>query len=142
VAAAVGALAPGGWQDRAGSRVVLLSSLGVWVGVSLAAFASRSAESFYWVAAGAGLGMGWLQSAGRAAVAELTPIGQEGELFGIWGFAGKLAGIVGPLVFGGMVALFGMRGAILLNGAWFLLGGVLLAQVKLRNGKSVVEPRG
>jgi UMF1 family MFS transporter len=142
LAAAVGALVTGGWQDRAGSRVVLLSSLGVWVGVSFAAFASRSVESFYWVAAGAGVGMGWLQSAGRAAVAELTPMGQEGELFGIWGFAGKLAGIVGPLVFGGMVALFGMRGAILLNGAWFLLGGMLLARVKLRNGKSVVEPRG
>jgi len=141
VAAAVGALATGWWQDRAGSRVVLLGSLGVWLGVSAGAFLSSSAESFYWVAGGAGLGMGWLQSAGRAAVAELTPAGQEGEVFGLWGFAGKLAGIVGPLAFGGLAALFGMRGAILLNGVWFLLGAVLLAQVKLGDGKPVVEPR-
>jgi len=141
VAAAVGALATGWWQDRAGSRVVLLGSLGVWLGVSAGAFLSGSAESFYWVAGGAGLGMGWLQSAGRAAVAELTPAGQEGEVFGLWGFAGKLAGIVGPLAFGGLAALFGMRGAILLNGVWFLLGAVLLARVKLGDGKPVVEPR-
>jgi len=141
VAAAVGALATGWWQDRAGSRVVLLGSLGVWLGVSAGAFLSSSAESFYWVAGGAGLGMGWLQSAGRAAVAELTPAGQEGEVFGLWGFAGKLAGIVGPLAFGGLAALFGMRGAILLNGVWFLLGAVLLARVKLGDGKPVVEPR-
>ena len=141
VAAAVGALATGWWQDRAGSRVVLLGSLGVWLWVSVGAFLSSSAESFYWVAGGAGLGMGWLQSAGRAAVAELTPAGQEGEVFGLWGFAGKLAGIVGPLAFGGSAALFGMRGAILLNGVWFLLGAVLLARVKLGDGKPVVEPR-
>jgi len=141
VAAAVGALATGWWQDRAGSRVVLLGSLGVWLGVSAGAFLSSSAESFYWVAGGAGLGMGWLQSAGRAAVAELTPAGQEGEVFGLWGFAGKLAGIVGPLAFGGLAALFGMRGAILLNGVWFLLGAMLLARVKLGDGKPVVEPR-
>jgi len=141
VAAAVGALATGWWQDRAGSRVVLLGSLGVWLGVSAGAFLSSSAESFYWVAGGAGLGMGWLQSAGRAAVAELTPAGQEGEVFGLWGFAGKLAGIVGPLAFGGLATLFGMRGAILLNGVWFLLGAVLLARVKLGDGKPVVEPR-
>ena len=141
VAAVVGALGTGWWQDRAGSRVVLLSSLGVWLGVSAGAFLSGSAESFYWVAGGAGLGMGWLQSAGRAAVAELTPAGQEGEVFGLWGFAGKLAGIVGPLAFGGLAALFGMRGAILLNGVWFLLGAVLLARVTLGDGKPVMEPR-
>ncbi len=87
------------------------------------------------------VGMGWLQSAGRAAVAELTPEGREGELFGLWGFAGKLAGIVGPLLFGGLVVLFGMREAILLNGVWFLLGAVLLARVGWRCERSFVEPR-
>jgi len=37
--------------------------------------------------------------------------------------------------------LFGMRGAILLNGVWFLLGAVLLARVGLRGERSFVEPR-
>jgi UMF1 family MFS transporter len=142
VAAVVGALGTGRWQDRSGARPVLLWALALWVGVSVGAWWSRSAESFYLVAAGAGVGMGWLQSAGRAAVAELTPSGREGEFFGIWGFAAKLAGIVGPFLFGGGVALFGMRGTILLNGVWFLLGGLLLARVKLGDGKLVLESGG
>ena len=48
-----------------------------------------SAELFYIVAVGAGVGMGWLQSAGRAAVAEMTPVGKEGEWFWDMGFCGK-----------------------------------------------------
>ena len=139
LAAAFGALLTGPWQDKIGPRWVLLGALGLWILVSAGAYGSHSVASFYWVAAFAGIGMGWLQSAGRAAVADLTPYGQEGELFGLWGFAGKLAGIIGPLVFGGMAMLLGMRGAIILNGIWFLLGAVLLARVSWRHGQSLVE---
>jgi len=142
VAAAVGALLAGPWQDRVGSRRVLLSSLGVWILVSGGAFFSRSPGSFYGVAALAGVAMGWMQSAGRAAVADLTPVGREGELFGLWGFAGKLAGIVGPLLFGGLVMLFGMRASIILNGVWFFLGAVLLARVRWKGAGAPMEPAG
>ena len=126
VTAAVGALVTGPWQDRRGAGPVLLSALGLWVLVSLGAWLSRSVGSFYGVAALAGLGMGWLQSAGRAAVAEITPQGQQGEVFGLWGFAGKLAGIVGPLVFGVLAGMTGLREAVLLNGVWFFLGAWIL----------------
>lgn len=128
LAAVVGALVTGPWQDRSGARPVLLSALGLWVVVSVGAWLSRSPESFYAVAAFAGLGMGWMQSAGRAAVAEITPQGQQGELFGLWGFAGKLAGIVGPLAFGALAGTFGLREAVLVNGAWFFLGAWILSR--------------
>jgi len=132
VAAAFGALLTGSWLDRSGARLVLLSALGLWGLVSLGAWVSRSAGSFYGVAALAGLGMGWLQSAGRAAVAELTPEGQQGEVFGLWGFAGKLAGIVGPLAFGALAAVVGLREAVILNGVWFILGAWILWGVDRR----------
>ena len=128
VAAVVGALVTGPWQDWSGARSVLLSALGLWVLVSAGAWMSRSAGSFYAVAALAGLGMGWLQSAGRAAVAEITPQGRQGEVFGLWGFAGKLAGIVGPLVFGALAGVVGLREAVLLNGVWFFLGAWVLSK--------------
>ena len=128
VAAVVGALVTGPWQDRKGARPVLLSALGLWVLVSLGAWLSRSAGSFYAVAALAGVGMGWLQSAGRAAVAEIAPVGRQGEVFGLWGFAGKLAGIVGPLVFGSLAGVVGLREAVLVNGAWFFLGAWILSR--------------
>jgi UMF1 family MFS transporter len=130
VAAVVGALVTGPWQDRSGARPVLLSALGLWVLVSVGAWLSRSAGSFYAVAALAGLGMGWLQSAGRAAVAEITPQGQQGEVFGLWGFAGKLAGIVGPLTFGALAGAMGLREAVLINGVWFFLGAWILGRDK------------
>ena len=130
VAAVVGALVTGPWQDRSGAKPVLLSALGVWVLVSVGAWLSRSAETFYGVAALAGLGMGWLQSAGRAAVAEITPQGQQGEVFGLWGFAGKLAGIVGPLAFGALAGVVGLREAVLVNGTWFFLGAWILSRRK------------
>ena len=123
VAAVVGALVTGPWQDRKGAGPVLLSALGLWVLVSLGAWLSRSVGSFYGVAALAGLGMGWLQSAGRAAVAEITPQGQQGEVFGLWGFAWKLAGIVGPLAFG-----FGGSGGTEGSGA-YQRGMVLVGRV-------------
>lgn len=72
--------------------------------------------------------MGWLQSAGRAAVAEIAPVGRQGEVFGLWGFAGKLAGIVGPLVFGSLAGVVGLREAVLVNGAWFFLGAWILSR--------------
>ncbi|NBS54965.1 MFS transporter [bacterium] len=132
LAAVVGALATGPWQDRSGARPVLLGALGLWGLVSVGAWLSRSAESFYAVAALAGLGMGWLQSAGRAAVAEITPEGQQGEVFGLWGFAGKLAGIVGPVVFGWLASMVGLREAVILNGVWFILGAWILWGVDKR----------
>jgi UMF1 family MFS transporter len=90
VAAAVGALITGPWQDKAGSRWVLLSSLAVWILVSVGAFLSRSAGSFYLVAALAGVAMGWMQSAGRAAVADLVIlVGSEGGT--TWGYAAAVS---------------------------------------------------
>ena len=132
VAAAVGALVTGPWQDQTGAKPVLLSALGLWIVVSLGAWLSHSTGSFYAVAAMAGLGMGWLQSAGRAAVAEITPLGQQGEVFGLWGFAGKLAGIVGPLAFGALASVAGLREAVILNGVWFILGAWTLWGVDRR----------
>ena len=129
VAAVVGALVTGPWQDRSGARPVLLSALGLWVLVSVGAWLSRSAGAFYVVAALAGVGMGWLQSSGRAAVAEITPQGQQGEVFGLWGFAGKLAGIVGPLVFGALAATVGLREAVLINAVWFGVGAWVLRKM-------------
>ena len=128
VAAVVGAFVTGPWQDRRGARPVVLSALGLWGLVSVGAWLSRSAGSFYAVAGFAGLGMGWLQSAGRAAVAEITPPGQQGEVFGLWGFAGKFAGIVGPLAFGALAGAVGLREAVLVNAVWFGLGAWILGR--------------
>ena len=63
-------------------------------------------------------------------MAEITPQGRQGEVFGLWGFAGKLAGIVGPLVFGALAGTVGLREAVLINGVWFGVAGYVFWTTK------------
>ena len=61
-------------------------------------------ETLFWVVgplAGAGMGGVWVVS--RTIVVELSPPEKVGEFFGIYGLAGKMASIAGPLLWGGVV---------------------------------------
>ncbi|MCF3651217.1 MFS transporter [Synoicihabitans lomoniglobus] len=127
-----------GWiQDRVGPKTPLVIALVLWVMACGWASVCSSVREFYAIGVLAGVGLGSLQSASRAVVATLTPPGRAGEFFGYWGFFGKLAGVVGPLVFGWTVAWLGYREAILFNAGFFLIGLALLAPLSLRSGKSV-----
>jgi UMF1 family MFS transporter len=64
-------------------------------------------------------------------VSTLTPPGRAGEFFGYWGFFGKLAGVIGPFVFGWLASLTGNRTAMLANGGFFLAGMLVLLAVRL-----------
>jgi UMF1 family MFS transporter len=103
----------------------------LWIWVCVAAALSRTKAEFYGVSALAGVGMGALQSSARAVVATLTPEGRSGEFFGYWGFFGKLAGVIGPLVFGWLVTGFGYRLAIGVNAGFFLVGLLILLPLTL-----------
>ena len=64
-------------------------------------------ESLFWVAGPlAGMGMGGVWVVSRTIVVELSPPEKVGEFFGIYGLAGKMASIVGPLIWGSVVWLF------------------------------------
>src|SRR6185437_6863362 len=72
--AAVGAFGFGYAQDRIGKTAALRLTIWGWVAMTVIAYSSRTAASF-WVAANlAGLCMGSSQSAGRALVAYLSPV--------------------------------------------------------------------
>ncbi|HEY8990769.1 MAG TPA: MFS transporter, partial [Luteolibacter sp.] len=96
-----------------------------------AAFSHTKTE-FYIIAALAGAAMGALQSAARAVVSTLTPPGRSGEFFGYWGFFGKLAGVIGPLVFGWLVSLASYRVAIFANAGFFIVGLLILLPLSLK----------
>ena len=64
-------------------------------------------ESLFWVVGPlAGMGMGGVWVVSRTIVVELSPPEKVGEFFGIYGLAGKMASIVGPLIWGSVVWLF------------------------------------
>ena len=69
--------------------------------------------------------------------AVLTPPARQGEFFGLWGLANRLAAIAGPFSYGLANWLSGgdHRLAILTTGAYFLIGLLLLAGIDAERGR-------
>jgi UMF1 family MFS transporter len=137
ITASLGALAFGYVQDRLGHvRTIALTLIG-WCAMVVIAWASRTPTGF-WVAANvAGVCLGASQSAGRALVGYLSPASRRAEFFGLWGFAVKLASILGPITYGLVTWLTGSnhRLAMLVTGVFFLLGLAVLAGIDVRRGR-------
>jgi UMF1 family MFS transporter len=137
ITACLGALAFGQWQDRLGHRKTLALTLLGWCAMIAIAYLSTGRVGF-WVAANiAGLCLGASQSAGRALVGYLTPADRHAEFFGLWGFAVKLASILGPLTYGAVTWLTDNdhRTAMLITGLFFVLGLVVLGSVDPERGR-------
>jgi UMF1 family MFS transporter len=140
VTAAIGAFGFGYAQDRLGKTTALRATIVGWVAMTVIAYFSTTAETF-WIAANlAGLCMGSSQSAGRALVAYLSPPARAAEFFGLWGVAVRLAAILGPLTYGAVtwITAGNHRLAILLTGAFFVVSLVVLAFVDERRGRAQV----
>jgi MFS transporter, UMF1 family len=132
ISSAIGALAFGLLQDRYGAKPTLLVSLFLWILVCVTAALCQTQPAFFLVGNLAGIVIGSTQSASRAVVSLLTPRGQEGETFGLWGFFGKLAAVVGPFAFGLMADMVHLRWAIGLLAFFFILGILMLSQLSLK----------
>jgi UMF1 family MFS transporter len=139
LAGVAGAFGFGFLQDRIGAKLPLVLALLLWIGVCVGAACSHSTGEFYGISALAGVGMGALQSSARAVVATLTPAGRSGEFFGYWGFFGKLAGVIGPLVFGWLVTWAGYRTAIAVNAGFFAVGLIILLPLTLGGWRRKAE---
>jgi MFS transporter, UMF1 family len=137
ITAAIGAFAFGHVQDRIGHvRAIALTLVGWLVMIGLAWLAVT--PPLFWVAANvAGLCLGASQSAGRALIGYLAPPARHGEFFGLWGLAVKLSAILGPLTYGAVTWLSGgdHRLAILVTGAYFVVGLFILAGVDAERGR-------
>jgi len=139
ITASLGAFLFGQWQDRLGHRKTLTLTLLGWCAMVVIAYLTTDRAGF-WVAANiAGLCLGASQSAGRALVGYLAPANRHAEFFGLWGLAVKLASILGPLSYGAVTWLTNNdhRMAMLITGAFFVLGLFVLASVDPERGRRV-----
>jgi len=137
ITASLGALAFGYVQDRLGHVRTIGLTLAGWCVMVIVAWASTTQAGF-WVAANiAGVCLGASQSAGRALVGYLSPASRRAEFFGLWGFAVKLASILGPVTYGVVTWLTGSdhRLAMLVTGVFFLLGLAVLLGIDVRRGR-------
>jgi UMF1 family MFS transporter len=138
ITAAVGALGFGYLQDVLGSKRTLALTLVLWIVALVLAYLTRSHAGFWLAGNLVGLAMGSSQSAGRALVGQFSPPQRAAEFFGLWGLAGKLAAIVGPLSYGTITYLTQgqQRPAILSTATFFLIGLVLLATIDEKRGRA------
>jgi len=144
VTAAIGAFGFGIVQDRLGSVRTLMVTLVIWTAALVIAYFIESRTGFWVVANMVGVALGASQSAGRALVGQFSPRERSAEFFGLWGLAGKLAAVIGPLTYG-LVTFWSdgnHRLALLATSAFFVGGLVLLATVDERRGRAaaLTEP--
>ena len=136
-AAAAGAFGWGYFQDRVGHKLALGITLVGWVATCVIAALTTTKGGFWYAAAIAGVCMGASQSAGRAMAGMLAPRAQVAEFYGLWTFATRLAGIIGPLSYGAITWMTGgdQRTAILCTAVLFMVGLVLLVPVNMQRGR-------
>ncbi len=131
ISSALGALAFGWWQDRAGSVNMLTAALLLWCLVAVGAYFCQTKEMFFLVGNVAGLAIGSCQAGSRAVVSLLSPRERAAEFFGFWGVFGKFAAVVGPLFMGVLADMFDLRVAVLSTLVFFVGGLLVLRTVRM-----------
>jgi UMF1 family MFS transporter len=112
----------------------------LWILVCAGAYFATSKALFWGVGLGAGFGIGSLQSASRGLVGLFSPVEKSGEFFGLWGFAGKAAYTVGPLIFGAISSASGSQRIAILSTALFFLAGFLgMARIREARGQAAAR---
>jgi MFS transporter, UMF1 family len=141
IAAAVGAFGFGYLQDRVGHKLALALTLLGWVATCVIAALTTSKGAFWWAAAIAGFCMGSSQSSGRAMVGVFAPQKQLAEFYGLWGFAVRLASIIGPISYGAITWMTSgnHRIAILSTAVLFVMGLLLLIPINVQRGRLAAE---
>jgi UMF1 family MFS transporter len=137
ITAAIGAFVFGHLEDRIGHVRAIGATLVGWIVMVLLAWGAEGAAMF-WVAANiAGFCLGASQSAARALVGALAPPARHAEFFGLWGLAVKFSSVLGPLTYGIVTWITGgdHRLAILVTGAWFVVGLLILRGVDAERGR-------
>jgi UMF1 family MFS transporter len=128
-----------GWlARRLGAKRSILLALVVYTIISIAGFFMLTAILFYILAFMVGMVQGGSQALSRSLYGTMVPKSQSAEFFGLYSTSSKVAGVLGPLLFGVVSQLAGeSRLSILSLIAFFVVGGLILTQVDVAEGKRV-----
>src|SRR3954451_1436310 len=107
VVAAVGAVLGGLFDDRVGSKTVILSSLAAMIAVGLTMMALSGAAAFWVCGLLLCLFIGPTQASARTLLLRMTASGKEGVAFGLYTMTGRAVAPLAPFMFSTFVAVFG-----------------------------------
>lgn len=121
-----------------GAKTSIFVGLGVYMAVTIAAFFMSTVLHFYILAMVVGLVQGGTQALSRSLFAAMVPKTRSSEFFGFFSTGEKVAGIVGPAIFGLIGQLSGSsRWGMISVTLLFVAGGALLYRVDETEGKQV-----
>ncbi|WP_202862327.1 MFS transporter [Antricoccus suffuscus] len=125
VVSALGALTAGRFDDRTGPKTVIVVSLvGMLVAGTVLLFVSGS--MMFWIfGLFLCLFVGPAQSSSRTFLARLSPVGQEGQMFGLYATTGRAVSFLAPALFGLFSFLFSSDRAGTIGILLVLLAGLL-----------------
>lgn len=126
--------------NHIGAKRAILAGLAVYAFISIAGFLIRSAWHFYGLAVLVGLVQGGTQALSRSLFASMVPKLRSSEFFGFFSTGEKVAGIIGPAIFGMIAQLTGSsRWGIISVVVLFVTGALILGRVDESEGRRVAE---
>ena len=117
--------------NRFGDKLVLYVTISSYIFIIIYSTTLSSALEFYLLAAWVGCVQGGIQGSSRGYFGKLIPKEKAGEFFGLYNVMGRAGAILGPLLVGSLLTLYGnVRIALLPIAILFIIGGLLLTRVK------------
>jgi UMF1 family MFS transporter len=133
-------LAFGALASRFGAKRSILVGLAAYILISVAGFFIQHAWHFYALAAMVGVVQGGTQALSRSLFTTMVPKNHSTEFFGFFSTGEKMAGIVGPVLFGVIGQLTGSsRWGIVSLTVLFVAGAFLLSRVDEVEGGRVAQ---
>ena len=126
----------GNLAARIGAKRGIVLGLSVYIVITIAAYFMKTALHYFLLCMAVGMVMGGTQALSRSLFSTMIPRHKSSEFFGFFGVFDKFAGILGPALFGAVIAATGSgREAILTLVVFFVLGLALLAKVDVEAGQ-------
>lgn len=130
-----------GWLgQRFGTQRMILVSLVIFILIAVGGYFMQQELHFWLLGLALSTVLGGSQALSRSLVGRMVPKSMSAEFFSFFSISEKIAGTVGPLVFGLVTQLTGggRLGVVSLI-VFFILGGLLLAQVDVAEGERVAR---
>lgn len=124
--------------DHIGVKRAINLGLGVYVAITVFGYFMKTATHFYALAFTVGLVQGGTQALSRSLFASMTPKSKATEFFGFFSTGSKVAGLIGPAVFGIVAqAANSSRPAIVSISLFFVVGAWILGRVDVDAARRV-----
>jgi len=134
------ALAFGKLGEKLGALNGIFIGIGGYTLITIWGYFISQSWEFYALAGAIGLVQGGIQSLSRSFYAQIIPVEQSGEFFGLYNMLGKCAAVIGPVLMGWVSLMTGNpRTSILSLLVLFIGGALLLTRVDAEAGKRAAK---